>query len=198
MISIEQYFDLSIAHRKTHKCGGYPFENGPFLTKISSTLKSKRVLEIGTGIGYSAYCFAIENDDVKIDSIDMLKEHSEIAEKYWGKYGLTGRIKCLVGKSTTILNQLVKEAEKKYDIIFFDGFTPNPDEVSNFVKLLSPDGLLITTNLTLASEILRIDEYLQNITNEGLLTKQFEDTAFSSRNLSILQTAADLWNLNSI
>jgi len=193
MISKEQYFDIAVAHRKEHKCGAYPYENGNFLTRITSELKPENILEIGTGIGYSAYCLALGNETSHIDTIDMLLEHGEISLKYWTKNGLENRIDSIVGNSTEILKQLVIN-ERNYDLIFFDGFTPNPDEVNDFVKLLNSDGLLITTNLTLASEIFRVDEYLQNIADEGLNTKIFEDTSFSSRNQTTIEIAQKIWN----
>lgn len=193
MINRTDYYDMSVAHRNLHKCGGYPFENGEFLTRISDELQASKVLEIGTAAGYSAYCFAIANDNVQVDSIDMMVDHKETAEKNWARCGINNRVKCLVGKSTEVVSTLVTK-NKRYDIIFFDGFSPIPEEIDHYISLLNPKGLLITTNLELASEINRVDEYLEKLSVTNMVTVNFGDTAFSSQDADVLEKCKLLWS----
>ena len=193
MINRQEYYEMSVMHRNSHKCGGYPFENGEFLTQISDELQASKVLEIGTAVGYSAYCFAIANDNIQVDSIDMMVDHKETAEINWARYGINNRVKCLVGKSTEVVSTLVTK-NKRYDIIFFDGFSPIPEEIDHYISLLNPKGLLITTNLELASEINRVDEYLEKLSVTNMVTVNFGDTAFSSQDADVLEKCKLLWS----
>ena len=156
-------------------------------------MQASKVLEIGTAVGYSAYCFAIANDNIQVDSIDMMVDHKETAEINWARCGINNRVKCLVGKSTEVVSTLVTK-NKKYDIIFFDGFSPIPEEIDHYISLLNPKGLLITTNLELASEINRVDEYLEKLSVTNMVTVNFGDTAFSSQDTDVLEKCKSLWS----
>lgn len=192
MLTSNEYYKLSIEHRNTHKCGGMPFENGDFLSNITREIDAKNVLEIGTAIGYSAFCFARTNIQVKVDTIDIHQEHLDLAVKNWTDYKVEDQITPILGKSSEVIIKLQNE-NKAYDIIFFDAFSPNPDEVITYIKLLSENALLITTNLELPSEINRVDEYLRLLDESDLETKVNEDVAFSSTNRQSLMLCKSLW-----
>ncbi|MBP9115228.1 MAG: class I SAM-dependent methyltransferase [Acidimicrobiia bacterium] len=192
MISNNEYYELTIEHRNQHKCGGYPFENGQFLTDIVQELRSENILEIGTSIGYSTNCFARAFDTVKITTIDKDKTHCELATKNFKENNVIDQVEILFGVSGKIIKDL-KIDNKKYDIIFFDGFSPNPDEVDDYIELLNNSGLLITTNLELPSKIYRVDEYLDKILKLGSTTIRFGDIAFSSKDKTKLEICKKLW-----
>ena len=192
MLSSQEYYDLSVAHRNVHKCGGMPFENGGFLSKITQAIAATRILEIGTAVGYSAFCFARANNLVTVDTIDIHQEHLDIALRNWKECEVDKQISAILGKSSDVTNQLLQE-QKTYDIVFFDAFSPNPDEVSSYINLLSHGALLITTNLELPSEINRVDEYLKLLNESNLETRVHGDIAFSSTNFERLQLCESLW-----
>lgn len=194
MIETSQYYEMSISHRNRHKCGGYPFENGKFLTSITRETQANRVLEIGTAIGFSAYCFAMASNTIHVDSIDKMIEHKDLALRNWKACGIEDQIDFLEGKSIDVVKELISRNVNKYDIIFFDGFSPNPDEIDHYILLLNPNGLLITTNLKLASEINRVDEYLEKLDASELSTTNTGDTAFSSRDVSSIEKCLELWD----
>ena len=193
MLTSNEYYKLSIEHRNTHKCGGMPFENGDFLSNITREIDAKNVLEIGTAIGYSAFCFARTNIQVKVDTIDIHQEHLDLAVKNWTDYKVEDQITPILGKSSEVIIKLQNE-NKAYDIIFFDAFSPNPDEVRTYIKLLSENALLITTNLELPSEVNRVDEYLSLLDESELETKVRGDISFSSMNKKNLELCETLWN----
>lgn len=193
MLTSNEYYKLSIEHRNTHKCGGMPFENGDFLSNITREIDAKNVLEIGTAIGYSAFCFVRTNIQVKVDTIDIHQEHLDLAVKNWTDYKVEDQITPILGKSSEVIIKLQNE-NKAYDIIFFDAFSPNPDEVRTYIKLLSENALLITTNLELPSEVNRVDEYLSLLDESELETKVRGDISFSSMNKKNLELCETLWN----
>ena len=45
-------------HQREHGCGACTFEDGPALTALSMSLQPRRVLELGTALGYTACCLA--------------------------------------------------------------------------------------------------------------------------------------------
>lgn len=145
------------------------------------------MLEIGTAIGYSAFCFAVNNPEVHITTIDMEPTHADIASSIWKERGVDSQITCVVGKSQEVLPTLTEI----YDIVFFDGFAPNPDEVADYVRLLTTDGLIISTNLSWNATT---KDYIVAINSFGLSTDQHDDTAFSSTSLEVLAQCNQLWN----
>ena len=80
--------------------------------------KPKRVLEIGTAIGYSSSVMALSGDCV-IDTIE--KDGSRIvrAKELWQQLGISDRIICYHGNADEILDSVTEG--KTYDFVFIDG-----------------------------------------------------------------------------
>lgn len=79
--------------------------------------KPKRILEIGTAVGYSASCFArYTDDDCKIDSIEIDEERYNEACKNVELIGVKDKINLYLGNAVEILPTL----NEKYDIVFID------------------------------------------------------------------------------
>ena len=113
------------------------------LEKIEEIIKEKnpkRILEIGTAVGYSASCFAkASTEDCIIDTIELDEERAKQATKNIEKIGFSDRINVLIGNAVDILPTLNKE----YDIIFIDA---NKGKYPYFLKeaiRLSKNGSLI-------------------------------------------------------
>ena len=181
----EDLYNESIEHRNQHKCGGYPYADGDFLNQIVKIINAKSVLEIGTAVGYSAYCFAADND-VNVITIDMVEEHHNIAEENWQRFNVTNQIEMKIGRSQDILPTI----EQKFDIVFFDGFAPNPDEVSEYSRLVGDKGLLITTNHSWNNTT---TDFLNELEKNGLEHVLKTDTAFSSREKNKIKMCVELW-----
>ncbi len=143
------------------------------------------MLEIGTAIGYSAFCFA-QGNDVHVTTIDMDTTHADIAKEMWTQRKVESLISCLVGQSGDVLPTLTDT----YDIVFFDGFAPNPDEIKEYIRLLSENGVLITTNLSWNKTA---PEYLATLEKFHLHTIHHDDTAFSSLNQDRITLCSELW-----
>lgn len=182
----QDYFDASVDHRNVHKCGGYPFANGDFLNKLGQVTSATSVLEIGTAIGYSAYCFAANSKDVHVTTIDMKSEHEDIAKMHWTNLGVESQITMLIGHSQDVIPELTQ----KFDIIFFDGYAPNPEEVDLYVEKLNEDGVLITTNLSWNKTAA---EYMEKLNQTSLITTQLFDTAFSSKSQTKIDEYCEIW-----
>lgn len=87
------------------------------IEKVLKENNPKRILEIGTAVGYSASCFArYTSDDCKIDSIEIDEERYKEACKNVELIGVKEKVNLMFGNAVDILPTL----NDKYDIIFID------------------------------------------------------------------------------
>lgn len=143
----------------------------------------KRVLEIGTAIGYSALYMAEGNDDITIDTIEKVRERIEQARSNFAKYDKRNRIRLIEGDALNILKELA-EAGEEYDFIFIDASKGQYKIFAEYAyRLLRCGGVMVTDNVMQEGEILeskyavmrrnrtihmRIREYLYDITHSEL------------------------------
>lgn len=87
------------------------------IEKVLKENNPKRILEIGTAVGYSASCFArYTADDCKIDTIEIDEERYKEACQNVELIGVKDKINLMFGNAVEILPTL----NEKYDIIFID------------------------------------------------------------------------------
>src|SRR5258708_25106708 len=110
------------AHRSRHGCGAYPYDNGPLLSTLAAAANARRILELGTALGYTALSFAHGAPDAVIDTIERDADHVHLARENVAAFDLTGHIVVHDGDFVSVLRRL----DPGYDIAFFDGFTPAP------------------------------------------------------------------------
>ena len=80
-------------------------------------LKPKRILEIGTAVGYSSSQFVrISGEKVKIDTIELDEERAKLAIENIKNIGIEENINVIIGNAVEILPNL----EGPYDMIFID------------------------------------------------------------------------------
>ena len=90
---------------------------GRILAMISNMIQPRRVLEIGTYTGYSAFCFAEGlAEGGKIVTIDINQELEDIILKYATAAGLTNKIDLQFGPALEIIPQL----DETWDLVFLD------------------------------------------------------------------------------
>lgn len=123
------------------------------LLKFFLQLKQpKRILEVGTAIGFSALLMrTYAPKDCKITTIEKYEKRIPIAKKNFKKAGCEEQIELLEGDANEILGQL----EQPYDMIFMDAakgqyihFMPE------ILRLLKPGGLLISDNVLQEGDII--------------------------------------------
>lgn len=131
------------AHRARHGCGGYPYGDGTFLSVMTAAANAKRILELGTALGYSALSLAHGAPDAKVDTIEADPDHVRLAREQIAGAGYEKRITVHEGDFAKVLPTL----KDGYDVVFFDGFTPNASILGKIRSLLRPRGMLICANL---------------------------------------------------
>jgi predicted O-methyltransferase YrrM len=130
-------------HRGRHGCGAYPHDNGPLLAALAAAANARRILELGTALGYTALSFASGAADATVDTIERDPDHVRLARENIAAAGMDHRITVHEGDFATILPTL----DPGYDVAFFDGGTPAPGLHKTLRGLLRTGGTLITANL---------------------------------------------------
>src|SRR5512132_3489394 len=126
-------------------------EVGALLRVLAFSSGARRILEIGTAIGYSGIWLAgALPPDGKLTTIDIDPDRARRARENFARAGLAGRAEVLVGDATDIVGTL----DGPFDLIYQDGakhlYTPllNP-----LVTRLRPGGLLVTDNVLWEGEV---------------------------------------------
>ena len=123
-----------------------PYSDGQGLIDLAKTFMPKRVLELGTALGYTACCLSAAGDNCTVDTIEGDPEHIRIARDNIARLGLAGRITVHEGEFTRVMKLL----PDGYDIAFFDGFAPRPSLLMQLHGKLREGGVLICANLYFA------------------------------------------------
>lgn len=115
------------------------------ILKVLKEEKPKKILEIGTAVGYSAICFAQEIDkDATIDTIELDKERAKEAIENFKNMELENRINLIQGNAVEILPTL----KEGYDIVFIDAAKGKyPIFLKEAIRLLKNNGLILADNV---------------------------------------------------
>jgi predicted O-methyltransferase YrrM len=130
-------------HRGRHGCSAYPYDNGPLLSAIAAAVQARRILELGTALGYTAVSFAYGAPSSTVDTIERDPDHVILARENIAAAGFDHRITVHEGDFASVLPTL----DASYDLAFFDGGTPVAGLHTALRKLLRTGGTLITANL---------------------------------------------------
>ena len=107
-------------------------EKGEYLDRAVLQARPKRVLEIGTLVGYSAIRMArLLPEDGKITCVERDRSYAKIARKNFVRAGLSDRIEIIVGDAKKVLATLTGEL----DLVFIDA---TKDEYFMYLKLVEP------------------------------------------------------------
>jgi predicted O-methyltransferase YrrM len=131
------------AHRAKHGCNAYPYDNGPLLAALAAAANARRILELGTALGYTALSFASGVRDATVDTIERDPDHVQIARDNIAAAAMDHRITVHEGDFASVLPTL----DPGYDVAFFDGGTPVTALHKTLRGLLRTGGTLITANL---------------------------------------------------
>jgi len=132
------------AHRAQHGCGAYPYANGALLGVLAGAANARRILELGTALGYTAMWFAHGAPGAVVDTVERDEEHVRLARENVTANDLDGHIIVHHGDFVDVLSGL----DSGYDVAFFDGFSPSPPVLKSLRGLLRTRGVLISANLT--------------------------------------------------
>ena len=115
------------------------------IAHILKEKEPKRILEIGTAVGYSAICFSkYLSENGLIDTIERDIERIKQANENITKLGLENQIHIHSGDAVEILPTL----SEKYDVIFIDAAKGKyPFFLKESERLLNPHGIIFADNI---------------------------------------------------
>ncbi len=120
-------------------------DTAQFLKVLLKITKPKRILEIGTAIGYSAILFA-ENtpSDTQIVTIERYEKVADSAIGNIFESGYEKKIRVVMGDACDVINWL----DCGFDFIFMDGAKGQYIEfLPRILELLTPGGVLVTDDV---------------------------------------------------
>ena len=128
-------------------------DEGRLLQVLLTSIRARRVLEVGTLGGYSAIWMArVLPDDGELVSIEIEPRHAEFARRYIQRAGLADRVDIRIGRALDVLPSLDGE---KYDAVFIDADKePMPNYFEWALRLLRPGGLIIADNTLWGGRVL--------------------------------------------
>lgn len=129
-----------------------------FLRSLVTMKKPKKILEIGTAIGYSAILFA-KHSDADIVTLEKDEETAIIAKENIEKAGLSSRIQVIVGDAM----ESIKDIDDKFDFVFLDANKSHyKDYLPDIMRNLTDGGVIVSDNIL----------YKGMVANDELVTKR--------------------------
>lgn len=113
--------------------------------KYLSQIKPKKILEIGTAVGYSAMCFTnFLTEDGRIDTIEREAERVKEARENIEKVGVADKIQIYEGDAVEILPTL----KERYDAVFIDAAKGKyPFFLKEALRMIKPNGIIFADNI---------------------------------------------------
>jgi len=128
------------------------FYQGRLLAMFSKIIAPRRILEIGTYMGYSALCLAEGlGEDGKIITLDIQPETNAVAKEFWARTPLYSKIESYLGDALEIIPIL----GETFDLVFIDADKPN---YANYYDLIFPHlrlgGVILADNVLWSGKVL--------------------------------------------
>lgn len=116
-----------------------------FFMHLIDLMKPKKLLEIGTAIGFWAVALATYAGEIRLDTIEKSEALFNLALGFTRKAKLADRINLFLGDA---LELELEKLSPPYDIIFIDGAKQQYIEYfERYEKLLAPEGVIVSDSL---------------------------------------------------
>ena len=129
---------------------------GYFLNTLVTISNAKRVLEVGTFVGYSALMMASAlPEDGELITCDVNEEFTSIARKHWARHPAGAKIDLRLGPAAATLETL----SPSFDVVFIDADKQNyPVYYEKALGLLAPRGVIVVDNVLWGGRVLGADD----------------------------------------
>lgn len=171
-MNLPELYQQAVAHRIEHDCSAHPYEDYNRLFELVRQSQPKQILEIGTGIGFTAVVMATASSDAKIDTLEKDAEHAKLATKFIKNNNLSEKVTV----HNVVAEDFLHTLTTQYDLIFFDGFQIHYEFLPHYERLLTYSGIMIIGNNHLTSKTSdRFFDELKDVTKWQIVEK-FADT----------------------
>ncbi|HIT77217.1 MAG TPA: O-methyltransferase [Candidatus Limihabitans stercoravium] len=157
------------------------------LQQLTTENQPKKILEIGTAIGYSGIVMLTSSPEAQLNTIEMDEKSAEMARQNFIQAGVYDRVNLFVGDAKEIVTQLTG----KYDFIFLDGPKGQYDcFLPYLIDVLEVGGLLVCDNVLYKGLVEHVPEhrhkhitiarnlnrFLDDLNNDNRLTTRLHRT----------------------
>lgn len=120
--------------------------SGKILGFLTQQKNPRRILELGTGLGYSASWMLFHSSaDAKIDTVERDPDNSDYAKELWTKVGLIDRIRII---SQDCISYLKSKKSLEYDFVFIDSDKVGyPEILALLLERLAPKSWIVLDNM---------------------------------------------------
>lgn len=112
--------DVLAALEEEAAAGGVPIIRAAereALIRAAAEARPRRILEIGTAIGYSALLLAECFPEAAVDTVELDEKRRARAQRAVEEAGAAGRVRCLAGDAAEVIPRLTGP----YDFLYLDG-----------------------------------------------------------------------------
>tara|TARA_B100001250_G_C19803234_1_gene792075 strand:- start:443 stop:1162 length:720 start_codon:yes stop_codon:yes gene_type:complete len=176
--------EFSLKESKRHKIA--EMATNPIILNfykfLLNSFNPKRILEIGSFIGYSTLYFAkYSSKNARITTIEKFSEFSNICLYNFKRNKLNKKINLINQDASLALDKLIKK-KKKYDFVFLDGDKGKYKELFMKVeKLISKKSIVIVDNVFFQGDLINKNP----LTVKGKGVKKFINYVTNNKKFSV-------------
>lgn len=117
-------------------------------------IKPKKILEIGTAVGYSG-TLMLKNSNALLTTLELDEERFLMAKTKFKEFEVDNRVKQVLGDA----KEYLKETQEKFDFIFLDGPKSHYVEyLENLIEMLNEGGAIFADNVLFRNLVLNNEE----------------------------------------
>jgi caffeoyl-CoA O-methyltransferase len=144
-------------------------EQGALMALLVELTDARRCLEVGTFTGYSSLSVALALPaDGRLVCIDLSREWTDVARRYWAQAGVADKIELRLGSALETLDAMVAEGQAgTFDFAFLDADKDNyPAYADRILTLLRRGGLMAIDNVFWGGEVAQPE--VDNVSVRGI------------------------------
>jgi predicted O-methyltransferase YrrM len=155
-------------------------EKGKVLVDTLKQYRPKKVLEVGTLVGYSSILMGEHiPEDGTITTIEIDKENAALAAEHFKQAGLSERINLLIGPALEVIPRL----HGPFGMLFLDAVK---DEYYGYLKASEPKmhehAVVVADNVRMFEE--QLQDFLSYVRNSGKYRSRTADFGFDAVEIS--------------
>ena len=156
-------------------------EQGQFMAFLIELIKPRTILELGTFTGYSTLAMAQAlPPEGRILTCDIGGVHTDTAQRYWKRAGVSDKITLYLGQASETLRTLEPSWKDKIDLAFIDVDKAGVDVYYEAcLKLVRVNGLILLDNTFMNGRVLDPTVDPETLAMHGLNQKLLNDSRVS-------------------
>jgi len=159
-------------------------EQGALMALLVELTGARRCLEVGTFTGYSSLSVALALPaDGRLVCIDLSREWTDVARRYWAQAGVADKIELRLGSALDTLDAMVAEGQAgTFEFAFLDADKDNyPAYADRILTLLRRGGLMAIDNVFWGGEVAQPE--VDNVSVRGI--RELNRTLASDERVSL-------------